>query len=606
MTIPMTKTMQGRLSWAGSTSVERPQLWLQLFIALIVTLVLVVLPASEVIRRYERAHWQENLLAHSEHTLDLMEAAIVGDMLAADRGALLYFAEHVAATDHEIARIIILDAAGAQLLDWQASQFVESIPPLSLRHTVENDGKLVGTLLVDWRVDEAQQAMQQQIRGLLLLTTGVLALFSLLIFGWMQHLMLAPLARITRRLNQIAEGDYHISQEHLPSVELNRLNHAVGALADALRLQQEREYDLQHTRDALLQERNLMSTMIDSLPDQIYVKNLDGALIMANRAFLTRWKLDGRTSIVGLKDADFMDAEVAAANSAADEEMMATQQIQLGREVVNQHEGQSTTWVSATRVPLLDQNGAVVGIIGLDRDISERRKLDHLRDDFVANISHELRTPLAAIMGWTETLLSGRPGDLTDKQHHFLDIVYASSQRLNHLIEELLTVSRLQRGALHLSVNSYLPAELLHSVSEALQPMSIAKEIDLEIVHQGEPDQLVTGDVARLEVVLRNLLSNALKFTPAGGKVTVRSDVHDHCWRVTVTDNGIGIPKDEMPHLVKRFFRASTARAAEIQGAGLGLFVCDAFVKAHQGTMTIESQPGEGTTVQVEIPTRFV
>ena len=236
------------------------------------------------------------------------------------------------------------------------------------------------------------------------------------------------------------------------------------------------------------------------------------------------------------------------------------------------------------------------------RDITQRKEYDRMRDDFISTDSHALRTPLASVMGWTETLLSEKPGPLTDLQKHFLGIVYDSSERLNRLIEKILTVSRIQRGTLQLNQKEFSPRESMAGVGEMLKAVAEPKGIAIDYQEEWPANVRLLGDADRIEQVLTNLIGNAIKFSPEGSTVTVESRREEAHWRVVVQDQGIGIPAAELPQLFERFYRASKANEAQIQGTGLGLYVCKAIVEGHGGEIGIESVQNEGTTVWFTLP----
>ena len=236
------------------------------------------------------------------------------------------------------------------------------------------------------------------------------------------------------------------------------------------------------------------------------------------------------------------------------------------------------------------------------RDITHRKELDLMRDEFIANVSHELRTPLTSIMGWTETLLSERPGPLTDLQKRFLDISYKSSQRLSDLVEEILTVSRIQRGSLRLDIRPISPTAVLGGVINSVGGLASAKSIKLTVANDWPNGEMMMGDTVRLEQMLTNLISNAIKFSGDGEEVRVFSQIQNGNWNVIVEDQGIGIPADDTPKLFQRFFRATNATDAQIQGTGLGLFVCKAIIEGHNGDIFVESEENVGTKIHVMIP----
>jgi len=238
------------------------------------------------------------------------------------------------------------------------------------------------------------------------------------------------------------------------------------------------------------------------------------------------------------------------------------------------------------------------------RDVTERKEFDRLRDDFVSTVSHELRTPLASIMGWTETLLTEHPGPLTDLQKRFLNTVYASSVRLDKLIEEILTVSRIQRGTLRLNPTRFDPSLLLNNTITDLTPQINGRAIRLTVENVWPEGALIDGDAERLEQSLKQLLTNAIKFSPHGGEVVVRSHLRDNAWHFEVEDHGMGVDEDELSLVFQRFYRGKAARKAQVQGAGLGLYVCKAVAEGHGGDVTLTSEPGVKTVAHFHIPLR--
>lgn len=233
------------------------------------------------------------------------------------------------------------------------------------------------------------------------------------------------------------------------------------------------------------------------------------------------------------------------------------------------------------------------------RDISARRDYDRMRDDFVATVSHELRTPLTSVLGWSETLLSEKPGALNDDQRRFVNIIRANGRRLSVLVDEIMTAARIQRGVLSLHRAECQPDALVRQVAESLRPIAQARQVSIELRTDGPAILLL--DAARIEQVLINLLSNAIKFSHDGGQVIVHSAQVNGRWRLEVADNGIGIPSEDLPRLYERFFRARTAVDSGVQGTGLGLYICKAIIDAHDGVIDLRSTAGAGTRIWFEI-----
>jgi PAS domain S-box-containing protein len=230
------------------------------------------------------------------------------------------------------------------------------------------------------------------------------------------------------------------------------------------------------------------------------------------------------------------------------------------------------------------------------------RELDRLKDEFIALVSHELRTPLTSIHGYLELLLDGGAGDLSEDQERFLTVVERNSKRLMQLVGDLLFMAQVEAGKLALDLEEVELRELVGECLEAARP--IADDRGIELVAEVEETPSMLGDRSRLTQVLDNLISNALKFTPTSGRVSVRVSTAGHDVLVEVQDTGVGIPAGEQDRLFERFFRSSKASEQAIPGTGLGLTIAKAIVERHEGTIAIESTEGVGTTVRVRLPVR--
>ncbi|MDX6408945.1 MAG: hypothetical protein QOE13_2016 [Gaiellaceae bacterium] len=234
----------------------------------------------------------------------------------------------------------------------------------------------------------------------------------------------------------------------------------------------------------------------------------------------------------------------------------------------------------------------------LRRQNEQLREADRLKDEFVALISHDLRTPLTSIMGYLELILDDE--NLTEEQRGFLDVADRNADRLLRLVNDLLFVARFEAGQLELHQTELDLAEIVgQSVAEA-ESRAMAGGIQLRYDAEGVVD--VHGDKGRMFQLVENLVSNAIKFTPSGGNVRVSLTPVNGVVRLEVADTGIGIASDEQQRLFERFFRASTASEHQIPGTGLGLYITRAIVEAHGGSIAVRSDPGEGTSFCVELP----
>jgi two-component system phosphate regulon sensor histidine kinase PhoR len=263
-------------------------------------------------------------------------------------------------------------------------------------------------------------------------------------------------------------------------------------------------------------------------------------------------------------------------------------------------------WFRVNAVSLTDHKGTTLGLILVFHDISDIKRFETVRSDFVANVSHELRTPLTAIRGYVETLLHTPPADPKDSQH-FLGIIDRHSERLSRLTEDLLTLSDLESGKVQVSRQPVDAGQLIQRVLEVFWDQAAKKNVELsQDVAPGLPPLL--GDLDRLQQLFINLVDNAVKYTPAGGRVTIAAiecpanNGTDPRLQITVADTGPGISEKDLPRLTERFYRADKARSRDLGGTGLGLAIVKHIVQAHKGEIKIESVLRKGTTVSVLLP----
>jgi signal transduction histidine kinase len=228
------------------------------------------------------------------------------------------------------------------------------------------------------------------------------------------------------------------------------------------------------------------------------------------------------------------------------------------------------------------------------------RALDAAKTDFMATVSHELRTPLTSISGYLELLRDAQPGELSDAQERMLEVISRNTRRLRELIEDILTLSRIESGSF---VSELAPVDLAQLIERAVTSIAPAADKAAVGLHCDVRGPLpLRGDGVQLDRVLANLLGNAVKFTPADGTVTIRAEQRDHQTVLTVADTGMGIPADEQQALFVRFFRATNAIRQAVPGTGLGLAIVRKIVDNHRGTIDVNSAENVGTQVTVRLP----
>jgi PAS domain S-box-containing protein len=274
----------------------------------------------------------------------------------------------------------------------------------------------------------------------------------------------------------------------------------------------------------------------------------------------------------------------------------------------------STTVVSCSGSTFTDNAGKLQGIVASARDITERKKLaaeqermldqarrlDQAKTDFVSRVSHELRSPLTGVLGYAELLRVGRPGPLTTEQQRVVGIIERNGKRLLAQIEDLLLLSRIEAGKLRLTLEPVDLGALILGIHESYLPAIQAGNLECRLGI--DPGIVLDADTAQLERLVANLVSNAVKFTPAGGHISITARHDADTTVIQVRDDGIGIPPSEQDRLFRRFFRSSLSSALETRGTGLGLFIVKQVAEGHGGSVTAESAPDAGSTFTVRLP----
>jgi signal transduction histidine kinase len=406
-----------------------------------------------------------------------------------------------------------------------------------------------------------------------------------------------PIRRVSAATQRIAGGELVHRVPASGADEIGDLGRSFNSMAASL--QRTRAESEVQNRD-LERLANMLRAVLDSTPDGILLTDLDGNVQLSNRPMR---RFVEELGIAG--GATAIDALLSIESKVADRERY---RATMERLRANPEESSMDEFelIEPHRVfqgftaPVRDDAGNVTGRVWTLRDVTPERELDRMKDEFVATVSHELRTPLTSMMGFLEMLRDGEAGPLTDEQDRFLAIVHRSSQRLQRLVGDLLFVSRLDASGLQLRIDEMRIDEVVAEAVEANAALARAREIDLR--SELQPLRPVPADRERLAQVVANLLSNALKFTPAGGSVTARTFADDGSAVIEIEDTGIGIPEGEQERLFQRFFRSSTATAQAIPGTGLGLVITKAITEAHGGEISVSSAPGRGTCFRISIP----
>jgi two-component system phosphate regulon sensor histidine kinase PhoR len=408
----------------------------------------------------------------------------------------------------------------------------------------------------------------------MLLVTGAASLFISRSFS-------DRVDRLTKFSLRVAEGDFR-------AIEADRTGDALESLAASMNATASR---LDLTIRTLTEERNLSSAILGSMVEGVAVVNASERLLFSNHGFSEILGLDvppqsGRALVEVVRQTELIEAVRDVLKGAP----------RVETEIVTGTLRQHFFAVTVASVRAADTSGAVIVL----HDITELRKLERVRRDFVANVSHEFKTPLTAIQGFAETLLAGALDDPQNRLR-FLEIILEHSRRLARLTDDLLKLSKMDADRLELEIRRLSISQFVESCIETTQRPAAEKDLRISVnLQQPLPD--IAADRRRLAEVLQNLLDNAMQYTPAGGQIMVGASADAAEVTFTVSDTGIGIPQADQSRIFERFYRVDVARSREVGGTGLGLSISKHLVEAHGGRIWVESEVGQGSQFHFTVP----
>jgi signal transduction histidine kinase/HAMP domain-containing protein len=450
----------------------------------------------------------------------------------------------------------------------------------------------------------ARQARQDHAEALVRVAwiAGATGIFATLVcalgfLAYVRRALLVPLRRVAAAARALAAGDLgaRVAGPDEGTGEVSELARTFDQMAASL---QESRAALERRNEELgAQSRELVEAVssaregtsvlravLDATPDAIALLHRDGSVLVDN------------PPMRAVRDAYGAHASAIDQHGA----LVPLHDVQSDEERRDEISLVGTPRTFARYVaPVHDGRGRLIGRLLALRDVTGEREAERAKDEFFALVSHELRTPLTAILGYVELML-GEDGDGSGDARRNLEIVERNAHRLMRLVGDLLFAAQVETGTLLFDPGEVDLAQLVRDAVALAGPQAEQAQIALEA--RVAPVEPCVGDRDRLAQVLDNLISNALKFTPAGGRITVGLEVRDGRAQLTVADTGIGVPPEELPRLFDRFFRASNATARAVPGAGLGLTIVRAIVEGHGGTVRIRSTPERGTTFAVLLP----
>jgi signal transduction histidine kinase len=363
-----------------------------------------------------------------------------------------------------------------------------------------------------------------------------------------------------------------------------------------------------------------MSNLLAS-QERVYFKDRLSRFLLVSEGWIAAYA-PGRTAeeLIGKTDFDVFSEQYAAAAFEDEQHILRSGEPIVGQVEREAYCGRPDACVSTTKMALRNEGGEIIGTFGISRDVTAQiraeealtsqaqlsmqnerlRELDEMKDEFIGLVSHELRTPLTSIIGYVKLLRDKRISEQNADQ--YADVIQRNSQRLLRLVEDLLFLSQNHPGKMPLELRSADLGQIAARAVEEMRPEARRKNIDLALSATAAP--CLPVDATRIAQVLGNLISNAVKFTPEGGMVQVGLGTEGDQAVLAVADTGVGIPAADRERIFDRFFRSAIATRQAIPGTGLGLAIARDIVAAHDGTITVESDEGRGSTFKIWLPLR--
>jgi PAS domain S-box-containing protein len=600
---------------------------------------------------------------HSYRTARSNELSLLGSTLGANTAASLNFNDQIGAADMLAALHADPDLMAAYLYDTSGNIFAQyhradspailhapAMPPDGTQFTSESltvsqgvflRGERSGTIVLV----SSLRALNQKIRryaqiSALVLVIAILAKF--LIFVRVLRIVTDPIMELARIAGEVsAHGNYAL---RAPGGGKDEIGALIRSFNDMLGDIQQRDLALQQANDqleirvkartaelqkevnehmradeALSKERQVLRALIDNVPDLLFVKDRECRYVVANAALARSMGAKSPEEVIGKTDFDFYPEELAKSYGQDDTNVMRSKQPLFNREEEGVDASGNRSWLLTTKVPLLDNNANAVGLAGVCRDITARKKVElewqrakeaaeaasRAKSEFLANMSHEIRTPLNGVIGMTDLALGT---EITAEQREYLETVKLCADSLLRVINDILDFSKIEAGRMELEFSDF---NLVDCVETTLKTLALrADEKGLELLCEIAPDipELICSDLTRLRQVLVNLLGNAIKFTHEG-EVSLRvalgsEDGDTRVLHFAVSDTGIGIPQDKLISIFDPFSQADASTTRKYGGTGLGLTISARFIALLGGRIWVESTPGQGTEFHFTVPVR--
>ena len=443
-------------------------------------------------------------------------------------------------------------------------------------------GELQGVIRLSMPLSDIE-LISNKLKRLLIISV-IVAFFLSVVIGFVGSIFISrPIINMSHIAQNIAIGDF----TRRISVSTND---EIGDLAKAFNYMSE---EIKSKINELISNKSRLEAVLLSIFDGIMVLNSEAEILLINKSLKNALLIEGNPH--GKKPLEVIrNIEI---NEIADMTLKSKEGL-ISREISILMPEEKILLVHAT--PVLREE-RVDGAVLVFHDITELKRLEKIRRDFVANVSHELKTPLSSITGYTETLLDGAMND-KKRAREFLEIIHSDAEGLANLINDLLDLSKIESGKISMALKTCAIRPIVERIIKGFKKQTQDKSINIKVDIPKDIPQIICNE-AGISQVLLNLIDNSIKYTKSPGEITISAKEKDNKFiTISVSDTGIGIPEKDIPRIFERFYRVDKARSRELGGTGLGLSIVKHIIQAHNGAVSVKSILGQGSTFIFTVP----
>jgi two-component system phosphate regulon sensor histidine kinase PhoR len=445
---------------------------------------------------------------------------------------------------------------------------------------ITSQGKVLGVARVALPITNVENS-ESLVTRIIILATVVITILAILAAWLIARTTTRPIRQLTKASKKIAAGQFGQKITVQTKDEIGQLTQAFNEMST----------NLKTTVEAISAEKTKLANILAIMADGVIMTNVEGDIILSNPA---------AGKLFGFKEPDAVNKPLIEVVHDHEVDEILKLGLKTRKEQTTQFEsGIARRFLRAIAVPINNQ-GKLNGTLVLFQDLTELKNLQTMRRELVGNISHELRTPIAGIKAMAETLRDGAIDDREAAQN-FLSRIVGEADRLTQIVAELTQLSRIETGRAELRMESVNLNALVDGVAAEMNPLAERQQVTLSNKLSAELP-LIQADKDRIRQTIINLVHNAIKFNKPAGKVTVSTEYDSKSVTVSVADTGIGISKEDLPHVFERFYKADKARTGG--GSGLGLAIAKHTVQAHGGDIHVQSEEGKGSVFSFNLPRR--